>query len=122
MAINWKPIICDNCAMIRPIAEPDAFTSNTSFEVNFKVSVQMTQAVIGLIYICAAVQSSIESGIGTTKSTDVFTYSCHVPSPRNGSTLWPMSCLDTEQPTSVMILTPSYPGILGNVIRCASAP
>ena len=89
------------------MADPQAFTNKTSLRCKFNVSVQVTHAVRGLIYICAAVKSSIESGIGTTKSADVFTYSCQVPSPRNGKTRLPISSLVTPAPTSSTIPTPS---------------
>ncbi len=105
--MSWKFKICDNCAKRCPIADPQAFTNKTSFRCKFSVSVHVTQAVRGLIYICAAVKSSIESGIGTTKSADVFTYSCQVPSPRNGNTRLPIRSLETKAPTSSTIPTPS---------------
>jgi len=50
-------------------------------------------------------------------SADVFTNSCHVPSPRNGNTRLPRNHLETDGPTSSTIPTPSYPGMAGKEIR-----
>src|SRR5690625_3606071 len=100
-----------------PIAEPHALTNKTSFGFSFNISVHTTHAVIGLIYICDAVKSSIELGMVTVKSADAITYSCHVPSPRKGNTRLPIRFCETDAPTSSTMPTPSYPGMFGKEIR-----